>query len=166
MIHACCFVTQQVLKIYLILLLLMFFLQLLHPQICVQWNGQLIMWHAGSCKCQFLFQSSSSNAYSTQAKGIQQGSSFIDSFCKFSECSCHCLSKCLYAYHVQDDFSLGDLSTTKLQRILRVSKSSCCFFYGYGYQLFTTCPLAVAFNCALQWTESIVAFILWQCWKL
>jgi hypothetical protein len=51
--------------------------------------------------------------------------------------------KCLYAYHVQDDFSLGDLSTRKLQRILRVSKSSCCFFYEYGYQLFTTCPLAV-----------------------
>ena len=36
--------------------------------------------------------------------------------------------KCLYAYHVQDDFSLGDLSTTKLQRILRVSKSSWFFF--------------------------------------
>jgi len=35
--------------------------------------------------------------------------------------------KCLYAYLVQDDFSLGDLSTTKLQRILRVSKSSWFF---------------------------------------
>jgi DNA repair protein RAD5 len=56
--------------------------------------------------------------------------------------------KCLYAYHVQDDFSLGDLSTRKLQRILRVRKSSCCFYY--GYQLFSTRPFAVAFNCVLQ----------------
>ena len=50
--------------------------------------------------------------------------------------------KCWYAYHVQDAFSLDDLTTRKLKQILRVSnKPSCCFLLLQGFSM---CPYTVA----------------------